>query len=82
MGYSRAGEEYIDRILDNPEWGYVVCGILDEHVPRGASYKGVKVLGAIGNLEYILPENKMDEIEEILDKKKITKIFLHKESSP
>lgn len=62
VGYSRAGEEYIDRILDNPEWGYVVCGILDEHVPRGASYKGVKVLGAIGNLEYILPENKMDEI--------------------
>ncbi len=62
VGYSRAAEEYIDRILDNPEWGYVVCGILDEHVPRGATYKGVKVLGTIGNLEYILPENKMDEI--------------------
>ena len=25
-------------------------------------YKGVKVLGTIGNLEYILPENKLDEI--------------------
>ena len=25
-------------------------------------YKGVKVLGEIGNLEYILPENKLDEI--------------------
>ena len=25
-------------------------------------YKGVKVLGSIGNLNYILPENKMDEI--------------------
>ena len=62
VGYSRAAEEYIDRILDNPQWGYVVCGILDEHVPHGAMYRGIKVLGSIGNLEYILPENKMDEI--------------------
>ncbi|MDL2301269.1 undecaprenyl-phosphate glucose phosphotransferase [Lachnospiraceae bacterium OttesenSCG-928-D06] len=62
VGYSRAAEEYINRIHDNPHWGYVVCGILDDHVPRGALYKGVKVLGSIGNLEYILPENKLDEI--------------------
>lgn len=62
VGYSRAAEEYIDRILDSPQWGYVVCGILDNHIPRGTLYKGVKVLGSIGNLEFILPENKMDEI--------------------
>ena len=62
VGYSRAAEEYINRILDNPQWGYAVCGILDDHVPRGTLYKGIKVLGSIGNLEYILPENKMDEI--------------------
>lgn len=62
VGYSRAAEEYIRRILDNPQWGYVVCGILDEHVPAGTVYKGVKVLGTIGNLEFILPENKLDEI--------------------
>ncbi|MCR5753399.1 MAG: undecaprenyl-phosphate glucose phosphotransferase [Acetatifactor sp.] len=62
VGYSRAAEEYVKRILDNPQWGYVVCGILDEHVPAGTLYKGVKVLGTIGNLEIILPENKLDEI--------------------
>ena len=62
VGYSRAAEEYIDRILSNPQWGYVVCGILDEHIPGGTTYKGVKVLGTLGNLEYILPENKLDEI--------------------
>ncbi len=62
VGYSRSAEEYIDRILENPQWGYVVCGILDDQVPHGAMYKGVKVLGSIGNLNYILPENKMDEI--------------------
>ncbi len=62
VGYSRSAEEYINRLHDNPQWGYVVCGILDDHVPRGTMYKGVKVLGSIGNLDYILPENKMDEI--------------------
>jgi len=62
VGYSRAAEEYVKRILDNPQWGYVVCGILDEHIPAGTLYKGVKVLGSIGNLEIILPENKLDEI--------------------
>ena len=62
VGYSRAAEEYIDRLTDNPQWGYVACGILDNHIPSGTLYKGVKVLGSLGNLEFILPENKLDEI--------------------
>lgn len=62
VGYSRAAEEYIDRIQENPQWGYVACGILDDHVPAGTIYRGVKVLGSLGNLEIILPENKLDEI--------------------
>lgn len=62
VGYSKAAEQYIDRIMQNPQWGYVVRGILDDHIPRGTLYKGVKVLGTIGNLEIILPENKLDEI--------------------
>lgn len=62
IGYSRAAEEYIDRIHVNPQWGYVVCGILDDSVPAGTIYKGVKVLGRIDNIYEILPENKLDEI--------------------
>lgn len=62
VGYSRAAEEYIDRLTDNPQWGYVACGILDDHIPAGTLYKGVKVLGRLGNLEVILPENRLDEI--------------------
>ncbi len=62
VGYSRATEGYIDRLLANPEWGYMVCGILDDKIPAGTLYRGIKVLGGIGNLQYILPENKMDEI--------------------
>ncbi len=62
VGYSRATEQYIDRLLANPEWGYMVCGILDDRIPAGTLYRNIKVLGGIGNLQYILPENKMDEI--------------------
>ncbi len=62
VGYSRAAEEYIGRINSNPQWGYVVRGILDDSVPSGTVYKGVKVLGRIDNLHYILPQNKLDEI--------------------
>ncbi|MCL2718006.1 MAG: undecaprenyl-phosphate glucose phosphotransferase [Lachnospiraceae bacterium] len=62
VGYSRAAEEYITRINQNPQWGYVARAILDDSVPRGTMYKGVKVVGRIENLLYILPENKLDEI--------------------
>lgn len=62
VGYSRAAEQYIDRIRQNPQWGYVVRGILDDAIPRGTEYRGVKVIGQIDNLFYILPENKLDEI--------------------
>lgn len=62
VGYSRAAEQYIDRIGANPQWGYVVRGILDDRIPRGTVYRGVKVLGTINNLFIILPQSKLDEI--------------------
>lgn len=62
IGYSRAAEEYIDRIIRNPEWGYTVRGILADNMPRGTVYRGYKVIGRIDNLSIILPENRLDEI--------------------
>lgn len=62
VGYSRAAEEYIDRVLQNPQWGYVIRGILDDNVPAGTMYKNVKVIGRIANLMVILPANRLDEI--------------------
>jgi len=62
VGYSRAAEEYIRRILDNPQWGYAVYGVLDNSVPVDTAYKGIKVLGTIDALQQILTENKLDEI--------------------
>lgn len=62
VGYSRAAESYIDRIQWNPQWGYSVCGILDDTIPEGTLYKGVMVQGDIDQLPAILQENKLDEI--------------------
>lgn len=62
VGYSHAAEEYIDRIIANPQWGYKIRGILDDHIEAGTEYKGVKVLGRIANLMVILPQNHLDEI--------------------
>ena len=62
VGYSRAAEEYINRINANPQWGYVVRGILDNHVPAGTQDKGVKEIGTIENLEVVLPLSHLDEI--------------------
>lgn len=62
IGYSRATEQYIDRVKVNPEWGYIIRGILADNVQRGTEYRGIKVLGRTENLTIVLPENKLDEI--------------------
>ena len=62
VGYSRAAEEYIDRVKANPQWGYNIRGILDDAVQAGTLYRDVKVLGRIDNLMVILPEHHLDEI--------------------
>lgn len=62
IGYSRATEYYIDRVLANPEWGYQVRGILDNNRERGDGYRGVKIIGPISNLKTILDMNVLDEI--------------------
>jgi len=60
-GKSQA-EAYIDRLQWNPQWGYSICGILDDTVKPGTLYKGVQVLGDIDMLHGILAQNDLDEI--------------------
>ena len=62
IGYSRAAEGFIDRVSGNPEWGYHVQGILDDHRPAGFAYKKVQVLGPTNHLEDFLASNTLDEI--------------------
>ena len=62
VGSGKAAQEYIDRITDNPQWGYKIQGILDDNVERGMTYKNAKVIGTTEDLSGILEENQLDEI--------------------
>ena len=63
VGYSSAAEGFIDRVRQNPEWGYQIRGILDDRMERGSEYGGIKVIGCIDDLDYILEQNStLDEI--------------------
>lgn len=62
VGYSRTAEAYIDRIRQNPQWGYHIHGILDDTMEAGTMYKKAVVIGSCGELEKILEENSFDEI--------------------
>ncbi len=62
VGYSRAAEEYIDRIVENPQWGYRILGILADNVETGTKYRDVEVIGAIDSLDQLLAAHTPDEI--------------------
>ncbi len=62
VGYSRAAEQYIERITQNPAWGYHIMGILDDHVGQEVVFKDTRVIGEVDELYRLLPENNLDEI--------------------
>ena len=62
VGCSGAADGFIERVRQNPEWGYHIYGILDDNLEKGTFYQGVPVLGELTELRGILSENKLDEI--------------------
>ena len=62
VGYSSAAEGFVDRVKQNPEWGYQIRGILDDKNERGSEYNGIRIIGSIDDLDYILEQNALDEI--------------------
>ena len=62
VGYSKAAEGFIDRVRANPEWGYQIRGILDDHVAWGKEYRGIRVIGRTEDLPEILALNTLEEI--------------------
>lgn len=62
VGYSRATEAYIDRIIAYPQWGYNIVGILDDVKETGTKYRGREVIGKITDIEKVIEENDLDEM--------------------
>ena len=62
VGYSEAAKGFIDRCIENPEWGYHIYGMLSDSRPVGTEYRDIKVTGPIAELNTCLEENDFDEI--------------------
>ena len=62
VGYSGAATGFIERNIDNPEWGYNIIGIIDDELEKGTTRDGVNVLGDLSDLRNILANNDIDEI--------------------
>ena len=62
VGCSPVAEEYIKRIKKNPEWGYMIYGIVDDHVSKGTSISGINVIADTSELPELLNEHIFDEI--------------------
>lgn len=61
VGYSRTAEQYLEKIQENPQWGYQVVGLLSNE-PMIHTEHEVRVLGQIDMLDEILEENELDEV--------------------
>lgn len=74
VGYSRTAERYIDRVLLNPEWGYLIHGILDDTMVEGTKYKSIDIIGTTDMLAGLLSKNNYDEIAITLSIKEYSKL--------
>lgn len=61
IGINSLTEKFIKTICSNNQWGYEILGIVDDKLDKGSKYKGVRILGKIGDLEKVLDENHIDE---------------------
>ncbi len=62
VGYSKAAEGFIDRIVENPQWGYAIYGMLDDNKEIGFCYRNVRVIGTLSAIEPILQSNDLGEV--------------------
>lgn len=62
VGYSSVARGFIDRVKDNPQWGYHIHGIVDDEYEQGKSYRDVTVIGKTDELTGILETNSFDEV--------------------
>ena len=62
VGYSDASFKFIDKVFNNPGWGYSIYGIVDDTHKIGDDYRNVKIVGTIDDLTKIINENDFSEI--------------------
>ena len=74
IGFSVAAAAYIDRIRENPQWGYTLHGIFDDNVNPNFSYRDSKWIGKIADLPEYLATHNLDEVAITLSIKEYAKL--------
>ncbi|MBQ8281672.1 MAG: undecaprenyl-phosphate glucose phosphotransferase [Lachnospiraceae bacterium] len=62
IGYSSVARGFIDRVKNNPQWGYNIHGIIDDEMEIGFDYKDISVIGRIDELAELLETSSYDEV--------------------
>jgi len=62
VGISGATEQYLEKIRNNPHWGYQVLGILSDITTVGTDYNGISIIAKIEGLKEVLDVHKLDEV--------------------
>lgn len=74
IGFSVAAAAYIDRIRENPQWGYTLHGIFDDNVDDDFEYRGSHWIGKISDLPKYLETHNLDEVAITLNIKEYAKL--------
>ncbi len=67
VGNSQSASQYLERIYQNPQWGYQVFGLLSDALCVGETFEKARVVGKIGDLKEILAAHALDEVVITLD---------------
>lgn len=62
VGCSAAAKEYIDRLFQNPQWGFEIDGMLDDSLHSGRFFHNIPVIGSTQDIDSVLASNEFDEI--------------------
>ncbi len=62
VGFSDKGKEIFDLIQKYPALGYKVVGFIRTDREKGGEYKGVRVLGSMGEINEIIAKNDVKEV--------------------
>jgi exopolysaccharide biosynthesis polyprenyl glycosylphosphotransferase len=62
VGTGAGSELLLHRMTMFPEYGYTVCGVLDDRLEPGAPFAGTKVLGRIAELPAQVKSQRVDQV--------------------
>jgi exopolysaccharide biosynthesis polyprenyl glycosylphosphotransferase len=62
VGTGAGSELLLQRMTMFPEYGYTVCGVLDDRLPTGTTFAGSTVLGPVSQLPQQVRDQKADQV--------------------